>query len=486
MTRPRATRSIKIDWSGDGFGTGAYDDVTADNIGRSGEALIDLHQPIDLRYGQAGPAQCTIQLQNRHGRYTPGNASSPIASQLKPGRRVRVTASPVAGGGPYAVFDGFIRRIVPHGGPPSERSVTIIAEDALFRAQRKRETWPADTNRSLHSWRTDIATALGFAASNQRDIDTSGDEIIQPITFSDDRGTLELLNELSRITGSIHYVRPSDTESIGAIYRSRARLPIVHDLAAVATFTGAQVASLEGYELGDENIANRITAAIAVRQAEPVARDLAIVDEITVGGSSTRTEFVSWADPALSISSAYTAVGCTVTVTLLGDGRRAKVEITGTGSGGSVSNLVISGIVASDKDEETINESSPSSIASYGEWAGTPAAGDYYGAVAQAQSRALHLIGRLGDGPAMPTVIVDSIMPQLFTVMPGDRITVSNGTLPLPTPIDLLVGTRRITMLTGGYWMAAWECEQLKPRKTLFKLGGTAAEGIGGTGVTEH
>ena len=89
----RAEWRVCVDWDGDGDFGGPGEDVTADVLG------LTLDHSRDLLTERIPAARVEMELRNADHRYSPPNAGSPLAGNLKPGRKLWVRAA-------YP-FDGF-------------------------------------------------------------------------------------------------------------------------------------------------------------------------------------------------------------------------------------------------------------------------------------------------------------------------------------------------------------------------------------------
>lgn len=132
------TFTVEVDWSADG----TWSDETARvRRVRARAGFAGARSPV------AAPGACALTLDNRDRRFSPGNAASPLAGKLLPGRAVRVRAS--EGGDTWTLFRGTIARIAPEAGAwPG--AVTILCADGIARLARARvsvahaDTMPVD------------------------------------------------------------------------------------------------------------------------------------------------------------------------------------------------------------------------------------------------------------------------------------------------------------------------------------------------------
>lgn len=121
------TFSVAMDWDGGGAWTdeSAYVQRVRIRSGfdRAGDRVAD-------------GGRAVIVLDNSTGRFSPGNADSPLYGALVPRREVRVQASD--GASTWTLFRGFVDSIEPDAGFWSQQRVTVTCVDAitLLRQQR--------------------------------------------------------------------------------------------------------------------------------------------------------------------------------------------------------------------------------------------------------------------------------------------------------------------------------------------------------------
>lgn len=93
---------VEVDWTG----TGAWEDESARVM------ALRVRVGFEERWHVAGDVgRAWVQVENGDGRFTPGNASSPIAEGLGKRRAARVRAVAPGGGG-WAVMTGWVERVV--------------------------------------------------------------------------------------------------------------------------------------------------------------------------------------------------------------------------------------------------------------------------------------------------------------------------------------------------------------------------------------
>lgn len=120
--------TLLIDWDNDGNFNGPYDDVSA--FLQRVEISIGIREPAALT---ASPGTCTLTLDNADGRFSPGNAASPLAGKLVQGRPLQVlytSPSPTGGDLTVYLFSGFTGEFRAAGGAHPRR-VTLIGRDWL-------------------------------------------------------------------------------------------------------------------------------------------------------------------------------------------------------------------------------------------------------------------------------------------------------------------------------------------------------------------
>ena len=128
------TFAVEVDWDGNGQWT---DETTRVRQVRARAGFAGPRLPV------AVSGVCALTLDNRDRHFSPGNAASPLAGKLLPGRALRIRAS--EGGDTWTLFCGTIARIAPGAGAwPG--AVTITCADGIARLGRARVSVPhADT-----------------------------------------------------------------------------------------------------------------------------------------------------------------------------------------------------------------------------------------------------------------------------------------------------------------------------------------------------
>lgn len=128
---------------------------------RDNSARISRGRPTELDTFTAG--QCSFTLDNRDGRFSPLNASSPYVNKLLPGKQVRITAT--YSGTDYRIFRGFIT------GWPQRYSqgkkdaiVPIVAYDALSKLNE------TDLSDPVYDYITSLGTVLSFHRTLEGDL----------------------------------------------------------------------------------------------------------------------------------------------------------------------------------------------------------------------------------------------------------------------------------------------------------------------------
>ena len=78
---------VHIDWNDDGDFSDSNEDISADVIDMTLEHFRDLIS------GHVEAARLELKVRNDDHKYSAPNGSSPLSSNLKPGRKVRVRAA---------------------------------------------------------------------------------------------------------------------------------------------------------------------------------------------------------------------------------------------------------------------------------------------------------------------------------------------------------------------------------------------------------
>jgi len=290
-----ATDDLRIDWNLNGAFTDANEDVTSRLLGRSG-VTISFGRDQARAFSPTSPGTMDFELNNRSKDYSPENGSSPIGSNLKPGRPIRYqrTFSAVT----YTPFRGFLDGfdVLPNR---EERSVKFSCTDALGRSPDISVSTP------LHEG-IQTGTAIGYVLdaigwpTGDRDLDT-GSTMIRH-WWEDGTNWRDALQKILASEGSpaIAYV---DYATNKFVFKDRQhRLLDAASISSQATFRDTGTEPLFSapmvYDAGWRDIVNDIAFEVPERVPQGALSDVWTSDEtISLGASASTTIHVQASDP---------------------------------------------------------------------------------------------------------------------------------------------------------------------------------------------
>lgn len=490
---PIVDLNVYVDWDDDGFTTGALDNISAD-VHHPSAVLVSVEHGANFDGQGIAAGSAVILVENSTNKYTPQNAAGTLYGKLKPGRQVWVTAT--YSGTTYGVFHGFLRRIVPR----TDKWAELHCEDMLFRLGRKEINLPMSDARTLQMFRDDVLDDTGLVPNGQR-VYLNGGEYGTPITGCDQKSALDVLNEISQATAALHFMRYGNTAALPFFYVVKDR-GYLQTQASIASYGGSgQPAIFSGtnFDTADELLINaqRVTP-------QPLAKSpdnwqlWEHPDTITVKGGTTRTIWAEWNDPLVREKPAmmtytaaitYTAIKGAPTVTVIYFSNSAKIVINAAGTSPTndaiLKELRISGVVAVASDVVSVLEEDSASIVANDRWLGSEITSQWLVNEWEAQGLAKYLLFRYATPRARPTLVLEQQYPAIFVREPGDRITASVARFGIVNTL-LEIRSTRLEMRSGGQWTATWECEEAPAAVDAFTLGGTAAQGLGGTGILAY
>jgi hypothetical protein len=239
-----------------------------------------------------------------------------------------------------------------------------------------------------------------------------------------------------------------------------------------------------GYDYTDEAIINsqRATGHARVPVSGVLLWDLSSYP-FSVGVGASIDVWASWTDPALNVVGAYVASG-TPTVTVVPFYHSAKITLAGGASGATFSSLTLSGTsyVRVVLGSELVQDAASMAL-SWGEMQGNPIDTDFLGSNSAAKGIASYIVWRYGAPRSKPTLVVENRFPSILVRKLGDRITLTSRLLS-ETTVDYFIRSLSTTINNdGSIWQTTFQLEQAPTSLNLFTVGGTAAQGLGGSGV---
>lgn len=421
------------------------------------------------------PGFATIEVKNDDRRFSPYNASSPIASVLKIGKLLRVTC--VMSSVTYYMFEGYLRRVV-----EDDKTASLFAEDALWRYSRLTASVAASSGRTLTDFRTAILDDIGATAT--RTLGTGTAEQMTPVTGADQQNARALLTGINAAAGSIHFIQAI---SGGHRYKVITRLEMQTN-ASVETISDTDFAepfpeSLRGSAYTDEGVINRMHVQAKPRLLDNLSSVVWESSEapFSMAASATRTLWANFSDPTFSPSLSYASTG-TPTVTPTFFSSSAKLVIAGGATGAQFSSLTIRGTAAPVRDLQSHVVEDATSQTDYGVLNDSMSS-ELISSASQAEGLASWYIYRYKQPKARPSMTAVNRWTTQLNREVGDRITLTAGRIGVtaqPFWIRSFVTTVKVA---GAIWVTDYNLEAAPATLTLFTVGGTAAQGLGGANI---
>jgi PKD repeat protein len=420
-----AKAGVFIDFDGDGFGVGAYDDVSSDvmswTIARGADAQVT---------GGAQPGSLTLVLKNLAGQYNPYNASGPLYGKLRDGVPVWVgpnSDGQLTGSDPRGLFGGRITNItvLPAAGAAIAPTVEITAEDLLGFGVRLPVNLDYDEGRSQAALRQACLAAVG-----ETRYDLAHE--IQTMPLSHATGDLaSILASINAVNGTRHFVKPSNSYTDWYRYTTRNRFWRLDATVDASVDAGSEhVTATDGFVRSADTVINEqkatVTPIVFTPNTYTVWQQSPLPLEINT--TNPRTIWVQFDDvvrnPVLNL--AFTGSTPVTALTTFGD--TAKLEISVASGTTTISALSIEGRLVRRAPAESYQKDDATSQANgRGVRAGSEISGEYLGVLAEARGIADHVVFRYGDPQLRPTLTVKNWLPDqldrdLFDVL---SVTVS-------------------------------------------------------------
>lgn len=461
--------------------TDTNDDVSSRAATVSGNVLsISRGTSFDGKSGVGGSAKVT--LTNQDNRFTPGNTSSPLSGLVRDGVPIRIAAT--YNSVSYPLFEGVVTDIVPNDTYPLE--VELACVDPMGRWADSAMALVLDESRSIWEFREDLLLQFGLSGSNYS-LSQSGPEAVKVPTGADSDKLLDILADLNDATRTADFIRPL---AAGYQYVTKDRATLIGQ-AAAASYAADQIESFDGWKAtSDERVNYQLVQAEPFMPAEDEEELWSWPRQFTMSPGGSRVRIAKWSDPLIMGGGRMPAQTTryvldatdTVTVVVTYYSTSARVAFSGGASGGQMRSFKIYGYPA-EQVSLGYEESDLSAGDPRGKWAGGEISSRFLPGDAEAKGLADYLTF-IGSQTllARPTITLKrNLFPDLLQREPAERITVANGRLGL-TGQSVLIESTNLTMDAGGDWRLKMQT-RLHPSLSLFTVGGSAAQGVGGTGI---
>lgn len=427
-----------MDWDGDGFGTGASDDVTTYVMGWTGSRGSGPQVT-----GGSNPGSFTITLKNTSDRFNPYNASGPLYGKLTDGVPVWVGVTDegtVSGATANGLFAGRITDITlqPVVGASVSPTVEIQCEDALGWYARTPIVLDYAEGRSHNALRTAALVAAGETRYSL------ADEIhTMPLSHADG-DLLSVLDAINAVNGTRHWANPADLYTDWYAYTTRNRQWRLNATSDASLSASSQhVTSTDGWRLSADSVINRQRATVTPIIFTPGTFTVWEADTIPfeVTTASPYTRIVGFDDVVSGSALDIASTGATITATYTPFASAGKIQLTVASGTGTVTSLSVEGRLARRLEQQSAQSDDTTSQAGQrGIRAGTEIGNEYLGVIASAKGIADHVVWRYGNPQLRPTLTVENWLPTQFDLDLYDVISFTSTQLGMSARLFEIVG----------------------------------------------
>lgn len=466
---PPAEPGIWLDWDGDGFDRGDYDETTP----RGMSWVITRGASPELT-GGSQPGSCTLVLRNRDDRFNPENDSSPVHDQLRDGVPLWIGVNDqgrlVGGTGVNGLFGGRLTEItpIPAGGAEEPPTVEMLAEDALGWYGRT----PVRVVDARDRSQADLRLAALVAAGETR-YDLPAEPRGLPLSSADGQ-LASVLDAINAANGTRHFAKPADSYTDWYAYTARDRMFKVGAAADASLDAGADhVISTSGW---------RKTAAVVINEQKATITPLSFPDfrsivwqaetlPIIVHSGASIDKRTIWATFDDFVDDAEVEIASTTgtTATLTSFGRSAKIVLSAPPC--HVTRLVITGRkVRRGLEQSVVVDDLDSQLAPRGVRAGSELSGDYIGSIAAAHGFATHIVWRFGEPQYRPTLTVVNWLPYQFQLDLFDLVSFTSSQIGVDDRLFEIVGLQHTGVLaTAGpvYHEAVYTLQECRVQEPI-------------------
>ncbi len=493
-----ATYTVGIDWNADGDFSDSNETVTSRTIE---QATASYGRDQARAYSPPAAGVANVTLNNRSRDYYPDNGSSPIGSNLKPGRELKIEATYAST--TYGIARGWIEDFTIQPGT-SEQLVRFAVSDALARLQGV-----AVSSALYRGIRTGEAVHAVLDAANWtggRDIDPGA--TYMPYWWLEGTDALNALKQLVASEGSpaLVYVDPGTGDFV---FRDRHhRLLYPASLTSQATFRSAGVeprfSEPVSYTAGWRDVINDVELLVEERQQAGELDTVWSSDDILALSASAAVDlhvqgndpFTGAVVPAAGVD--YTVIsGAVASVALSRDnGQSTTITITADSGGAILTGLQLRAYPISVVRARKVTARDPDSITEYGSrglpdelrpvWANRYDAQAIIDLAVQQRAQRLPILTLTMKGHGHPSRLVQCLARQL-----SDRVTVVDARTGINTDFYVEQIAHEIEASQGGRWhTTTFGLEQAPAAQTgnvfAFDVSGSGFnDGIFGTGMDD-
>lgn len=427
----------------------------------------------------------TLRLDNKDGRFTIDNASSPLFGTQYANCEVHVRAS--YANKIYALCYG---RLIRQSYIPADLEVEWELRDDLELVERG-DFYPAGVWESILGYRNTIWSTVGFPPETIEigSASPEWDEVLAGDTMR--ASLLGELEELNTATRSTHFMEPNPSLWILGKYRSLPRTDFQSG-SAVETFND-DIAEFTNYDSVDESLIGTISAQARPRRPYPDVDEViwtAQTVPILVPANTMRTIYPdSHVDRAASITASFVAYDdappTAFTGSIIVSNSGARIEIHAAAAHDAyISSLTLLGTIWHVVAADAATASATTIFPTYGgRRVKQEISSEFLVSTTVAQGLVDYIVWRYGAGRPRPTINVENRFPSQMLRQIGDRIALTFPKLSLSAKEYLITHLQTTVDINGRLWTTDYELEEAPPTATLFTIGGSAGQGIGGTGI---
>lgn len=449
------TAGVFVDWDGDGFATGANDDVSSDviswTINRGSGAEIT---------GGSQPGSATVVLKNSTAagaasddRYNPRNGSSPLSGKLRDGTPIWIgpnSDGKLAGSDARGLFGGRITDItlLPEGGAGVSPTVEITCEDALGWYARTPVVLDYEEGRAHDHLREEALVEAGETSySLAHEIHT------MPLSHADG-SLLSVLDAINAVNGTRHWAHPENLYTDWYTYTTRNRqwrLDATSDASLSAS--SQHVTGTDGWRLAADTVINRQRATVTPIVFTPATFTVWQADTLPFGvtTASPYSRIVDFDDVVSGSSLDIASTGATITATYTPFASAGKIELSVASGTGTVTALSVEGSLARRLEQQSAQaDDTTSQAAPRGIREGSEIGNEYLGVIASARGIAEHVVWRYGDPQLRPTLTVVNWLPTQFNLDLFDVISFTSTQLGMTAQLFEIVGLTHTAIVASS------------------------------------
>src|SRR5437867_232121 len=231
------------------------------------------------------PGRCDLTLDNYTGMFSPENAASSYAPNLKPNKKVRILA--VYNVTTYQLFNGFVDRWEPNP-DLSQRTTHVQATDRMKDLARRRIDTEIAINVAPGSLATDVLSAAGVAIADQM-VDALPPLDSIPFAWFREYEPVRALEDIARFGYSFLWIDGSGKVNVRTRYL---------DLGSSAVGSYVNDFFAFNYTLSDNQVVNAVKVQGTPRRISTAVQTVAWLQEVPLlPGSSWVGFWTTYFDP---------------------------------------------------------------------------------------------------------------------------------------------------------------------------------------------